>query len=276
MPECPSGKFFHFSLRCLITPDEVGLSASSWTKPPQKEVSVKKLDGCHKKFSLAKDNISKANACLDILEICCDFRDALNFLDTVPPEPCKNLSVAIDDEHTSVLLTWSATGERGIKYSLVRRKGTRPPANEKDGDILLKKSDSLSYTDKSLESGINYSYSVFADRKNLCSPPVSTSSVVVRTVISDVTSYVKENKIDVIKELRKTTVDFIKSQHDEILPCSPVDDFVMHTILKEGNMAEMSKRYMILLYQFASVVAKAKGKISEDGSKWLLQLATRI
>lgn len=85
-----------------------------------------------------------------------------------------------------------------------------------------------------------------------------------------------KTEIDVIKELRKTTVDFIKSQHDEILPCSPVDDFVMHKILKEGNMAEMSKRYMILLYQFASVVAKAKGKISEDGSKWLLQLATRI
>ena len=152
------------------------------------------LSECRTKFESAKDNISRVNASLDILAKCIDFSAALNFLEVNPPSPCKFLNAVSDDENTSILLSWDATGEREIKYLLVRKKGTRPPLNNKDGEIIINNSEILSFKDKNIEPGIIYSYSLFACRRGRPSQPVSVSKAVLAK-ISDIEYSQKDNII---------------------------------------------------------------------------------
>ena len=49
------------------------------------------------------------------------------------------------------------------------------------------------------------------------------------------------------------------------------NDFCLRTILDQVDK-ELSKKYMVLLYRFASVVAKADGKITKEEEEWLSQL----
>jgi SpoVK/Ycf46/Vps4 family AAA+-type ATPase len=49
------------------------------------------------------------------------------------------------------------------------------------------------------------------------------------------------------------------------------NDFCLRTILDQIDK-ELSKKYMVLLYRFASVVAKADGKITDEEKDWLSQM----
>lgn len=49
------------------------------------------------------------------------------------------------------------------------------------------------------------------------------------------------------------------------------NDFCLRTILDQIDK-ELSKKYMVLLYRFASVVAKADGKITDEEEDWLSQM----
>ena len=152
------------------------------------------LNECKNKFEAAKDNISRVNASLDILAKCADFSAALNFLALNPPSPCKKLDALTDDENISISLNWPATGEREIKYELVRKRGTRPPLYDKDGEIIIINTEKLSFRDENIEPGVIYSYSVFACRKGRLSQPVSVSKAVLAKV-SDIQHEQRDNVI---------------------------------------------------------------------------------
>ena len=84
--------------------------------------------------------------------------------------------------------------------------------------------------------------------------------------------------IDTIIKYRKLIENFIKQQVDEKLPYYPQNDFLMHEVLEDENLElmDMACEYIELINRFAKAVAKAKGKISPKGQKWLSQLAARV
>ena len=76
-----------------------------------------------------------------------------------------------------------------------------------------------------------------------------------------------------IIKVRVATDRQIKLAYDANLNLEKLDtnDFYFRRILDQVDK-ELSKKYMILLYRFASVVAKADGKITEEEEEWLSQL----
>ena len=142
------------------------------------------LTECRRDFAsiVSSPQSTKVNICLDILTRCIDFKPARDFLSQTPPLPCASLSASVDDESTAISLTWKPLGEHGVKYTIVRKKGGYPPINPGDGDVLLRDSLDKSYRDKNIEAGESYSYSVFAKRSGLYSPPASASAVVLSVV----------------------------------------------------------------------------------------------
>ena len=77
---------------------------------------------------------------------------------------------------------------------------------------------------------------------------------------------------DVIK-VRVVVDDVIKQAYDLDLNLGELDanDFYIKRILDKADK-ELSKKYMVILYRFASVVAKADGRITEEEENWLGQL----
>ena len=76
-----------------------------------------------------------------------------------------------------------------------------------------------------------------------------------------------------IIKVRVLTNDVIKQAYDLDLNFGELgaNDFHIKRILDKADK-ELSKKYMVILYRFASVVAKADGKITEEEENWLGQL----
>ena len=76
-----------------------------------------------------------------------------------------------------------------------------------------------------------------------------------------------------IIKVRVLTNDVIKQAYDLDLNFGELgaNDFHIKRILNKADK-ELSKKYMVILYRFASVVAKADGKITEEEENWLGQL----
>lgn len=76
-----------------------------------------------------------------------------------------------------------------------------------------------------------------------------------------------------IIKVRVLTDSLIKSAYNANLNLEELDanDFYFKRILDQIDK-ELSKKYMVLLYRFASVVAKADGKITKEEEEWLGKL----
>ena len=74
-------------------------------------------------------------------------------------------------------------------------------------------------------------------------------------------------------EARVATDQLIKQAYNMNLNLEELDanDFYIKRILDQVDK-EQSKKYMVILYRFASVVAKADGKITEEEENWLSKL----
>jgi tetratricopeptide (TPR) repeat protein len=132
-----------------------------------------------------------ADICIGLLEDCCDYKPAVEFLRTTAPDTCRNLSVGIDSNSCSAAINWTRSGGRGITYRIVRKTGKVAPKNEKDGDTIADNITENVYKDENLTPGAWYSYSVFAKRMEVCSPAVSGSVL----LVADVTN-VRHEQID--------------------------------------------------------------------------------
>lgn len=115
----------------------------------------------------------RANRCIDILQTVKDFQPAIDMLRMIPPRPPVNLmATARDDGRLTCTLSWSAAGDKGVRYQVVRKRDGMPqrPA---DGDILCRDLTALEYKDTSLQPGISYGYAVFASRYSAYSDPAT-------------------------------------------------------------------------------------------------------
>lgn len=76
-----------------------------------------------------------------------------------------------------------------------------------------------------------------------------------------------------IIEVRVCVDDLIKQANEITLGLTDLNDydFYFKHILDQIDK-ELSKKYMVLLYRFASVVAKADGKITDEEEDWLSQM----
>lgn len=132
------------------------------------------LSACRRKFAACSPLSlrEKINVCLEILDLCEDFRQAEELLNHYPPAALTRVTADYDDEGKSVVLSWPGSGEQGISYTLVRKDGGSPSGSIHDGIVIAEGLRETSYRDASVVSGRQYTYSVFVDRRSARSAPV--------------------------------------------------------------------------------------------------------
>jgi|GEM_PF-1506406 len=135
-------------------------------------------------FTLAqkRSQVECANACIDILDICQDFKPALEFLRTTPPEPVKSVTSSTNVIDGWASLNWAGTGEKGVTYCIVRKDGKTFPKNELDGTHIKDNLSETVYRDESVPPGTWYSYGVFAKREGICSSATGTTVLLLAEV----------------------------------------------------------------------------------------------
>jgi predicted RNA-binding Zn-ribbon protein involved in translation (DUF1610 family) len=127
----------------------------------------------------------QADECLAILQYCVDFKPAISFLQSTPPEPCGNFSAGLDSSAGHVNISWSCSSEQGVSYRLIRKQGKEIPANEMDGEVLADNTKDTAYRDKTIAPGQWYSYAVFAVRYGVFSS-VAGKTIVLLADVTDV------------------------------------------------------------------------------------------
>lgn len=115
--------------------------------------------------------VDKANRCVEILQIVEDYQPAIDVLISSRPRKPLNLSAGVmGTSSLTCTLSWNATGDKGVRYQVVRKKNG-VPQRQSDGEVLATDIGDLSYKDTSLQPGISYGYAVFACRRNVFSDP---------------------------------------------------------------------------------------------------------
>lgn len=162
----------------------------------QKKEITDVLSLCRAKFGKCRelDPQGKIRICLEILDLCNDFRQAEELLNNHPPKAVGKISARYDDEKKTVVVSWIKSGEQGVSYTLVRKEGSLEPLSINDGLVVMDNSREISYSDLSAVLGKQYVYAVFVKRKESISSPVST---VVRTLagVSDIHYQQKANNL---------------------------------------------------------------------------------
>ncbi len=130
----------------------------------------------------ALSSSSKADKCMEALEICSDYASAIAFLRTVQPIACSVIRVDPDTEIGVINVSWNPSSERGVTYRLVRNSGDTTPISENAGEILLDNTTVTSFVDKNVKSAQKYCYSVFVSRIGVFSKPVSKTTMLLANV----------------------------------------------------------------------------------------------
>ena len=133
----------------------------------------------------------RADTCWNILDICEDFKPAVEFLRT-PPLMIKNLAITVDSQACRATINWSRSSERGVTYRIVRKESKDVPRNERDGDILTDGTTDTIYSDEKLSPGTWYSYAIFPKRMGVCFPAVAVSKTIL--ILADITDVHYEQK----------------------------------------------------------------------------------
>ncbi len=108
----------------------------------------------------ASDPEAQVRAYQGVLEVCADCREALEALARTPPERPQDLRARLSGN--LVNLTWRPSRSSGVKYTIVRKAGSRP-ISVADG-VCLATVAACSFDDVSSEVGLPNFYGVFAVR----------------------------------------------------------------------------------------------------------------
>lgn len=133
------------------------------------------LSKAEKLFSATSNNSASktADVCVNILMQCVDYPPALSFLRATAPLPCSSITVTPVSSTGVINISWSHSTEQGVSYRLIRKTGKAAASSENDGDILVDKTTSTSFTDERIKPGQVYTYSVLTTRWDVYSTPVS-------------------------------------------------------------------------------------------------------
>lgn len=82
----------------------------------------------------------------------------------------------LEEVKLTCTVSWQPANDLGVKYQLVR-KVNGIPQNNNDGEVLVEKTDKLSFEDKNVITGISYGYAVFAVRVGSVSNPATCEVV---------------------------------------------------------------------------------------------------
>lgn len=149
-----------------------------------------KLKWANAAFEKVGSANDKCGACMDILDQVSDFAKAKEFLKDKKPAKLSNVSSSVSSEAGRVSLQWTGTGERGVKYCLVRKNNGRPQSVD-DGVMLLEESDETQFVDANLAHGIMYYYAVFCERYgNYSEAAYSVGCIILKELDED---YVEES-----------------------------------------------------------------------------------
>ena len=139
------------------------------------EINKKLKEAAAKMPAANMSETEKANRYVDILNIVKDYQPAIDGLQMMKPSPVKNLTCGISGtSNLTCSISWSASGDRGVKYTVVRKKEAIPK-NQSDGDVLATDISSLEYKDTGILPGITYGYAVFAGRRGAYSDPAGVT-----------------------------------------------------------------------------------------------------
>ncbi|GHV94001.1 hypothetical protein AGMMS50293_03210 [Spirochaetia bacterium] len=163
--------------------------ASIHSKMPKLDISTDEkkvsagLEDARQKFSSASSagSVQKAKICLDILSFCVDYKPAVDYMRSTPPEPVPSLEVNPDPETGYFSVSWGRAPDDGVAYTLVRKSGGIP-SGVTDGIVLLDNQVILSFSDKSAEPGKPYGYAVFVIRAGTASKGAGMTAVLYRDI----------------------------------------------------------------------------------------------
>ena len=163
---------------------KIALKYPSLNIADKKAIAARTLENCRKSFESTrqKDAQARVGNALDILNECSDYAPAIELLRMYPPGRCINLKSFADPDNNTISLRWKKTSDRGVTYTLVKKEGKKAPADLMDGTVIRRNSLDLEFSDRKVQPGKVYSYSLFNERQGVCSEPVSVSTAVLAKV----------------------------------------------------------------------------------------------
>lgn len=143
----------------------------------RKEISDKLAEAKRLMPSAAMPAVDAANKYIEILRMVTDYSPAIEKLGSIRPREPRNLAASVKDvPKFSCTLNWTASGDSGITYKVVRKKDAIP-SQPSDGEVLSEGIVDLEYRDMSLQPGVRYGYAVFAYRYGVYSNPTTCEVV---------------------------------------------------------------------------------------------------
>lgn len=132
----------------------------------------------------------KREYCRKALRICADYEPAKKLLGTMPPpSPPSHLKAEklADAGEASVVLSWTPSTSRGVKYVIVRNTETKPES-VKDGTVLDTVRETY-YKDTNPETGVDLYYAVYTTDAGVYSLKgvVLSTPIIIPKGVSDVT-----------------------------------------------------------------------------------------
>lgn len=116
---------------------------------------------------------ARISACLEILDLCVDFRQAKELINSNPPQQVSKADANFDDEKKAIIINWMKVNEPGISYCVVRKDGISAAIALNDGTIIANDVMVTSVSDNGVNAGKQYSYTIFAKRGDTVSKPYS-------------------------------------------------------------------------------------------------------
>ena len=143
----------------------------------RKEITDKLAEAKRLMPSATVSPIDAANKYIEVLRVVADYSPAIEKLGSIQPREPRNLGASVKDmPKLTCTLSWTASGDNGITYKVVRKKDGIPN-QPSDGEVLSEGIIDLEYRDFSLQPGVYYGYAVFAYRYGVYSKPATCEVV---------------------------------------------------------------------------------------------------
>lgn len=140
-------------------------------------LSISNAETFKKKAQTSKVESEIIEACIKAYESCRDYPGIKEIISKYPPSEPRNLVVSPNSIAKANTISWNKSSSTGLVfYSVVRKEGTKPISVE-DG-TLIGRLNMCSITDRSIVSGVQYYYAVFAERGGVFSKGLVTERTI--------------------------------------------------------------------------------------------------
>lgn len=216
------------------------------------------IEAAQENIALAKKEKDAAKAleyCKQAYDRCADFP---GIRDVLPQPPMvAGLTIVADKESKCNILKWNGTADRTIQYVLVRSKNAWIQRFE-DGEVVYRGSAS-SYADDTIEAGMIYYYTVFAERLGVLSRAEAGVSAYNLFDISNVSVVAGNSALtihwDAKPKLARVEIYEVLPTGTKLLATTDADNFAI-----SGLINDMTYTYSLRLsYQMNGTKMDTKG-----------------